>query len=148
MTQERRRKTHLVWTCSSLAPPQLKKAVGHERRGKTPPPTTEEEEETSVPEGKSRSVTDSVDSDSSEHSDEDVDDGSGEWQQGEQGWQVYDGTSSDTPVAEEGPSEASVVEEAAPTEAPPLPEGGLPPGWTMDQWKWYGHEWLEKNGGK
>ena len=110
--------------------------------------STEEEEETSVPEGKSRSVTDSVDSDSSEHSDEDVDDGSGEWQQGEQGWQVYDGTSSDTPVAEEGPSEASVVEEAAPTEAPPLPEGGLPPGWTMDQWKWYGHEWLEKNGGK
>ena len=109
--------------------------------------STEEEEETSVPEGKSRSVTDSVDSDSSEHSDEDVDDGSGEWQQGEQGWQVYDGTSSDTPVAEEGPSE-SVVEEAAPTEAPPLPEGGLPPGWTMDQWKWYGHEWLEKNGGK
>ena len=64
--------------------------------------STEEEEETSVPEGKSRSVTDSVDSESSEHSDEDVDDGSGEWQQGEQGWQVYDGNSSDTPVAEEG----------------------------------------------
>ena len=26
---------------------------------------------------------------------------------------------------------------------PPLPEGGLPNGWTMEQWKWYGHEYLE-----
>ena len=25
----------------------------------------------------------------------------------------------------------------------PLPEGGLPDGWTMEQWKWYGHEYLE-----
>ena len=33
-----------------------------------------------------------------------------------------------------------------PTEAPPLPEGGLPEGWTMDQWQWYGHEWLAKYG--
>ena len=28
---------------------------------------------------------------------------------------------------------------------PPLPEGGLPDGWTMEQWKWYGHEYLEGN---
>ena len=28
-------------------------------------------------------------------------------------------------------------------EAPPLPEGGLPDGWTTEQWKWYGHEYLE-----
>ena len=33
-----------------------------------------------------------------------------------------------------------------PAQAPPLPEGGLPDGWTMDQWQWYGHEWLEKYG--
>ena len=33
----------------------------------------------------------------------------------------------------------------APVEAPPLPPGGLPEGWTMDQWKWYGQEWLDKN---
>lgn len=33
-----------------------------------------------------------------------------------------------------------------PSEAPPLPEGGLPDGWTMDQWRWYGHEWLAKYG--
>ena len=25
----------------------------------------------------------------------------------------------------------------------PLPEGGLPDGWTNEQWKWYGHEYLE-----
>ena len=32
-----------------------------------------------------------------------------------------------------------------PAEIPPVPESGLPDGWTMDQWKWYGAEWLEKN---
>jgi len=32
-----------------------------------------------------------------------------------------------------------------PSEAPPLPDGGLPEGWTTDQWKWYGQEWLDKN---
>ena len=31
-------------------------------------------------------------------------------------------------------------------EAPPVPAGGLPEGWTMDQWKWYGAEWLAKQG--
>ena len=77
-----------------------------------------------------------------------MDDGSGEWQEGEQGWQVYDGASSDTPAATEGSSEVPIVEESAPTEAPPLPEGvylldGL---WII--WKWYGHEWLEKNSGQ
>ena len=35
---------------------------------------------------------------------------------------------------------------AMPAEAPPLPENGLPDGWTMDQWRWYGHEWLAKYG--
>jgi len=34
----------------------------------------------------------------------------------------------------------------APPEAPPLPAEGLPEGWTMDQWKWYGAEWLAKQG--
>ena len=27
--------------------------------------------------------------------------------------------------------------------APKLPEGGLPDGWTMEQWNYYGHEWLK-----
>ena len=40
------------------------------------------------------------------------------------------------------PNDVPVTEEAA---TPPLPPGGLPEGWTEDQWKWYGHEWLEKN---
>ena len=26
----------------------------------------------------------------------------------------------------------------------PLPPGGLPPGWTMEQWHYYGEEYLEK----
>ena len=30
-------------------------------------------------------------------------------------------------------------------EIAPLPEGGLPPGWTLEQWKWYGHEYLEES---
>ena len=43
------------------------------------------------------------------------------------------------PDAQTAPSEA-------PSEAPPLPAGGLPEGWTMDQWRWYGHQWLERHG--
>ncbi|MEE3083823.1 MAG: hypothetical protein VX320_07050 [Candidatus Thermoplasmatota archaeon] len=35
-----------------------------------------------------------------------------------------------------------------PTEAPPLPPGGLPEGWTTEQWRWYGHQWLERHGQK
>ena len=50
------------------------------------------------------------------------------------------GESTPEPEAESSP----VPEE--PQEAPPLPEGGLPEGWTMDQWKWYGHEYLAKMG--
>ena len=33
-----------------------------------------------------------------------------------------------------------------PSTSPPLPESGLPEGWTMEQWEWYGHEWLAKFG--
>ena len=45
------------------------------------------------------------------------------------------------------PSEPEAEPEASiPDEAPPLPEGGLPDGWTADQWRWYGHEWLAKYG--
>ena len=41
--------------------------------------------------------------------------------------------------------QTAIVTETQPItgEAPPLPEGGLPDGWTMEQWKWYGHEYLE-----
>ena len=29
-------------------------------------------------------------------------------------------------------------------DVPPLPQSGLPQGWTMEQWKWYGHQYLEQ----
>ena len=29
--------------------------------------------------------------------------------------------------------------------SPPLPENGLPEGWTMEQWAHYGQEWLDEN---
>jgi len=47
------------------------------------------------------------------------------------------------------PSPVSVPEGLPPSPAqngPPLPPGGLPPGWTMDQWKHYGQEYLERTG--
>jgi hypothetical protein len=34
---------------------------------------------------------------------------------------------------------------AAAEAMPPLPDGGLPAGWTMEQWKHYGQQWLEQN---
>jgi hypothetical protein len=30
---------------------------------------------------------------------------------------------------------------------PPLPPSGLPDGWSMDQWREYGSEWLKENQG-
>ena len=32
-----------------------------------------------------------------------------------------------------------------PSGGPPLPESGLPDGWTMEQWNHYGNQWLENN---
>ena len=29
---------------------------------------------------------------------------------------------------------------------PQLPPGGLPPGWTMEQWQHYGNQYLQENG--
>ena len=42
--------------------------------------------------------------------------------------------------------ESKPVVEEKPSNAPPLPETGLPEGWTMEQWEWYGHEWMAKFG--
>ena len=39
---------------------------------------------------------------------------------------------------------AAEPSEEIPDATPPLPAEGLPDGWTMDQWKWYGAEWLAK----
>ena len=61
------------------------------------------------------------------------------------------------PVASTEPAAADVSGEvgaqpfsgAEPVDAPtgpppPIPTEGLPPGWTQEQWEWYGHEWLEE----
>ena len=42
----------------------------------------------------------------------------------------------------------SYMSEEKPPNVPPVPESGLPEGWTMEQWEWYGHEWLAKYGGE
>jgi len=46
------------------------------------------------------------------------------------------------PVAAEEPTSEQAAE--VPAAAPPIPATGLPEGWTTDQWKWYGQEWLDK----
>ncbi|MGB2425842.1 MAG: hypothetical protein ACPIBN_06360, partial [Candidatus Poseidoniaceae archaeon] len=66
--------------------------------------------------------------------------------------ELFTGDESIESIASMGAEPEPVTEEAAPaaqeapTEAPPLPASGLPDGWTMDQWKWYGHEYLAKYG--
>ncbi|HIF45234.1 MAG TPA: hypothetical protein EYQ73_00315 [Candidatus Poseidoniales archaeon] len=44
------------------------------------------------------------------------------------------------PVSE--PSPEPITEQAP--QGPPVPADGLPTGWTMDQWQWYGEEYLAK----
>ena len=52
--------------------------------------------------------------------------------------------SPDTPQ-EQLPGEEPVIDFEQHEEiSPPLPESGLPEGWTMDQWKYYGEQWLER----
>ena len=62
----------------------------------------------------------------------------------------YDDSSSIEDIAGMPQTQAPVEEVAVaatqpPAQTAPLPEGGLPAGWTMEQWQWYGHEWLAKN---
>ena len=45
-------------------------------------------------------------------------------------------------LADATPSQAEPVVEGP----PPVPEAGLPPGWTMEQWQHYGAEWLRQQG--
>ena len=33
-----------------------------------------------------------------------------------------------------------------PTHGPPIPEEGLPPGWTIEQWQYYGQQYLDRFG--
>jgi len=41
------------------------------------------------------------------------------------------------------PAENQPAPESQPTLGPPLPESGLPEGWTMEQWQHYGQRWLD-----
>jgi hypothetical protein len=47
-------------------------------------------------------------------------------------------TAEDLAISNESPAD---LEEPV---SPPIPESGLPEGWTMEQWKWYGAEWLSR----
>jgi len=44
-------------------------------------------------------------------------------------------------------SDASMSAQSPPI-PPPLPPTGLPPGWTNEQWQYYGHQWLAQQGQK
>lgn len=53
------------------------------------------------------------------------------------------------PAAAPAPAPAAAAPAPAPVvaaEAPPIPEEGLPEGWSMEQWQAYGQMWLEQNG--
>jgi hypothetical protein len=50
-------------------------------------------------------------------------------------------TPAPAPAAPAPVAEAPVSQDTT----PPLPDGGLPAGWTMEQWKHYGQQWLEQN---
>jgi len=56
-------------------------------------------------------------------------------------------TPAPAPVAAAPAAPAQAPAPAAPEgDMPPLPAGGLPTGWTMEQWRHYGQQWLEQNG--
>ncbi len=38
----------------------------------------------------------------------------------------------------------TVINQESDNNPPPLPNGQLPPGWTMEQWEWYGHEYVSE----
>ncbi len=38
----------------------------------------------------------------------------------------------------------AIINQEPSNNPPPLPNGELPPGWTMEQWEWYGHEYLNE----
>ena len=52
-------------------------------------------------------------------------------------------------VEEEIPEPEPAVESepALPPGVPPIPEDGLPPGWTMEQWAFYGQKWIDQQKG-
>ena len=47
-------------------------------------------------------------------------------------------------TVEDEVEKAAQIPQVVPQTTPPLPAEGLPEGWTMEQWKWYGAEWLAR----
>ena len=50
------------------------------------------------------------------------------------------------PIQAVQPAQPVAPPSAPAVQGPPLPPGGLPPGWTMEQWTHYGHQWLQRQG--
>ncbi|MGB1462654.1 MAG: hypothetical protein ACPG8Q_03885, partial [Candidatus Poseidoniaceae archaeon] len=51
-----------------------------------------------------------------------------------------------TPMPDMSAQPVAAAPAPAPVQTgPPLPASGLPPGWTMEQWAFYGEKWLEAN---
>ena len=42
-------------------------------------------------------------------------------------------------------SDSQIQQTTLPPGVPPIPEEGLPEGWTVDQWAYYGQKWLDEN---
>ena len=51
------------------------------------------------------------------------------------------------PKPEPEPEPEATEESEVPLGVPPVPEEGLPEGWTMEQWAYYGQKWLNQNKG-
>ena len=49
------------------------------------------------------------------------------------------------PASFSGTTSTAISDFAIAEAAPPVPVLGLPPGWTMEQWKYHGKSWLEDN---
>jgi len=47
-------------------------------------------------------------------------------------------------IAPELPQESEPIAAPEVIQSPPLPESGLPEGWTMEQWQHYGQQWLNQ----
>ncbi len=48
--------------------------------------------------------------------------------------------------ADSPPSVPAPAPEPVQNQGPPIPSGGLPEGWTMEQWQHYGQQWLDNQG--
>ena len=51
-------------------------------------------------------------------------------------------------VEESAEEPAAEPKPALPPGVPPVPKEGLPEGWTMEQWAYYGQKWLDQNKGE